>query len=308
MYQDELCIAVVNFHARWGDKPANIEKMKDYVQKAAQQKVQLLVFPELALTGYDNIPQTPYEEKMQVQNAEPIPGPTSSLFGDLAKKHNMYIIWGMPEQTGQNVRNSAAICCPDGRILSYQKMHLPVDEGQWAKRGSQPMTFDTEFGPIGLSICYDSICYPELIRLAKAQGARLYVSPVACGDGIFANVPLRQAVECHSLLNYIYTATANLCGDGPLFHMIGASSVIGLADDNLVTAKYEAGLPFGADNADQEGMFVAHLDLSQVEKRAFVDMYRRNPHTGQPDLRPEVYAKAYQAVADSEAWQDKGNQ
>ena len=181
--EDEIVIGVVNFEAVWGDKEANIEAMKTYIAEAAEAGVQMLVFPEVALTGYTYIEPAAGEEIMQVALAEPVPGPATDALIDLAKDNNMYIIFGLPELKDEKVYNAAAILMPDGTVESYQKIHAVGDEPKWCTRGDTPYMFDSPWGPVGLSICYDTYAIPELTRYYAASGARIVLNPTATARG-----------------------------------------------------------------------------------------------------------------------------
>lgn len=130
--------------------------MEKYIQEAGQKgNVDIIVFPEVALTGYtysvanfdweDYNPLTKEVRKSDgkteahVALAETIPGPTTQYLSEYAKKYNMYIVFGMAalpdgglinEDGVDKCYNSAAILCPDGRIEKYNKIHLTNDEGE----------------------------------------------------------------------------------------------------------------------------------------------------------------------------------
>jgi predicted amidohydrolase len=299
-------ICVANFHAKWGDKHANLKKMAEYIEEASDADI--IVFPEAALTGYDNIPECPQFEKMQVMEAESIPGPTIEKILALAGKHSITVVFGMfecvPGKPG-SVYNSAAIVRPSGEVFSYRKIHLPDDEGSWVTPGDRPMAFDTEWGPIGVSLCYDTYTFPELIRYARAKGARLHLNCTACFSELSDDVPFRLLLEEKALSNQIYIATAGLCGAGRHLYYIGGSSVIGTSRDNKKAVKYFAGLPFGSNAGNKEMLYSTELDLDAIDKNFKNPMFERNPYTGKPDFAPDIYARAYAELAASEEWKCK---
>ncbi len=187
LYPDSTVkIGVVNFAAKWGDKAANLESMKKYIADAAKEKLDILVFPEMALTGYNDDKDVARAEKMQVKNAETVPGASSEALAALAKQNNMYIIFGLPEKDKKDetkIYNSAAILSPDGTIASYQKIHPVGDEPNWCIRGSTPYMFTTPWGPIGMSICFDTYAIPELERYYAASGCKIVINPTATARG-----------------------------------------------------------------------------------------------------------------------------
>ena len=184
--------AVVNMAGVWGDKEANVQKMITYIEEAAKQNVEFLVFPETVLTGYeyqdpltDSLLET--DKPMQVALAETVPGVTTKRLAEYAKKYNMYIIFGMPEKEEEpmyedgveKVYNSAAILYPDGTIDSYQKMHRAGDESLWSVRGETPKIIETKWGKFGIDICRDGHFYPELGRYYAALGCNTLIHPTA---------------------------------------------------------------------------------------------------------------------------------
>lgn len=188
--------AVVNMAAVWGDKEANIAAMEDYIIEAGEQGVDILVFPETVLTGYeykspeDDPFYQEYGVAMQVALAETVPGPTTNYFSQYAQKYGMYIIFGMSEKEDEpiydmtdggieKVYNSAAILFPDGSMDSYQKTHRAGSESEWSVCGSTPVMFDTEWGKVGIDICRDGHFYPELGRYYAASGCTLLIHPTA---------------------------------------------------------------------------------------------------------------------------------
>ena len=166
MKKDIITVSTVTFNATWGDKAKNLNRIKGYIEAAAKKGSDFVVFPEMALTGYDDEEEKPKAEKMQSKEAELIPGPSSLEVGELTKKLGIYAVFGMPERDPDDpsvIYNALAICGPEGLIRSYRKMHLPYPEPHWATRGDKPCVIDTEWGPIGISICYDSYCFPEKV-------------------------------------------------------------------------------------------------------------------------------------------------
>lgn len=172
--KEKFKIALAQINCNRGDKAANLQKMEEYARKAKEQNAELVIFPELSLTGYvlrDEI----YEL------AEKIPGPSTSIMEKLAKEIEMHIVFGMPElseKTEATVYNSAALIGPQGFIGKYRKMHLPThsffEEKRYFRPGYDVDVFETKLGKIGLIICYD-IFFPEISRLARLKGAKLII-------------------------------------------------------------------------------------------------------------------------------------
>jgi predicted amidohydrolase len=290
--KDLLNIGVVNFKTVWGDKSANLAHMEAYVTEAAGRGCEFIVFPETALTGYSSEPDVPYEKKMHVVNAETIPGPATEKMAELAKKYHMFIVFGMPEKSGDVVYNSAAIIHPDGTTESYRKLHLPFDESGWAVRGDEPKLIDTPWGPVGITICYDTYCFPEIIRYYRAKGARLTLNVTACPDAPCTLGSAQLGLPAYALVNYIYIASSKIIGQEKQNHFAGGSGVIGPVSGG---AKAFVGHTFSDADREEEGLFSGVIDLSLADKNAEIPIFRRN-EKGQMDWRHDLYARMYERI------------
>ena len=101
-YEKVVSIACVTFSTAWGDKGANLQKIKKFTEQAADQGNDIIVFPELALTGYECSGDFDHGCKMHRELAETIPGPSTEEIADVAKKRAVYVIFGMPEKRQEN--------------------------------------------------------------------------------------------------------------------------------------------------------------------------------------------------------------
>jgi len=164
------------------DKEKNLEKYDDFIAQAAAARARLLVLPEQSLQGYmwgvsHNI--KPAEYKYHHFHAEPIPGESTTRMAVLAKRHQMYILFGMTEAANFDVLyNSAVLVGPDGSLGVFRKVHGPGDELHIYKQGDQWPVFETTIGRIGTLICYDAI-FPESARELALGGADIICMPTA---------------------------------------------------------------------------------------------------------------------------------
>ena len=214
MVKDVIKVSTVAFNAKWGDKEKNLNRMKGYIEAAASEGANLIVFPEMALTGYDDEEDKAKPDKMQSKLAEVVPGPSSEAIAELTKKLGVYVAFGMPERDEKDssiIYNAACVCGPEGVIGAYRKIHLPYPEPHWATRGTKPFIFDTPWGPVGLAICYDTYCFQELMRYYAAKGCRLYINCTALAKchGIALG---STTLEAGCITNQIYIVSANLAG------------------------------------------------------------------------------------------------
>jgi len=261
-------IALAQISCKQTDKTENLKKIKKSVAKAKKQGAELVIFPELSLTGYVIRDQV-YEL------AERIPGPSTEIMEDVAKKENIYVVFGMPEisdKTEATLHNSAVLIGPEGLVGKYHKMYLPThsifEEKRYFRPGYQTAVFDTELGKLGFIICYD-IYFPEVTRLSRLKGAELIVC-ISASPGVrrtfFEALTVARAIE-----NTAFLAFVNLAGIEDGLQFWGGSRLVGPSGRVLVQAKY--------DESDFVIGEVNYADIRSIE--AFVPTLR--------DLRPELF-------------------
>jgi predicted amidohydrolase len=166
-------VRLASVHHRPGGK-SMIENCREFapiIADAARQHADLVVLPE-TLTYFGR-------RKSYAECAEPVPGPSTEYFGELAKKHNLYIVAGLLEREGHLVYNVAALLGPDGRFVGkYRKVALPRSEiAGGIAPGSDYPVFETRFGKLGLMVCYDGF-FPEVARQLTMRGAEVIAWPV----------------------------------------------------------------------------------------------------------------------------------
>ena len=173
------------------------EKILAVCDKAGQQKVDILCFPEVI--GTFMIPQpTPG------CFLEPIPGPRSNALAEKAKKYGMYILFNMGELADGLHYNTTMILDRNGDLLGkYRKCHITYNA---LNNGSTPSdegypVFDTDFGRIGTVTCFDQF-FPESIRSLAVQGAEIVFVPTI-GDG-------HTQLQAKALENSIYICCAGV--------------------------------------------------------------------------------------------------
>ncbi|MFT8362269.1 MAG: carbon-nitrogen hydrolase family protein [Sporolactobacillus sp.] len=295
--KDIMNLSVVTFNATWGEKEKNLNRIKGYIESAARRGTDFIVFPEMALTGYDDEAEKPLEEKMQFKLSELIPGPSTDEIAKLTQKYGIYAVMGMPEKDKDDptkLYNSVAVFSPEGLVGSYRKMHLPAPEPNWAVRGDKPFILDTPWGPIGLAICYDSYCFPELMRYYTAKGCRLYINSTALavchGKGLGTTT-----LEAGVIREGIYIASANLGGKDLYNEFWGGSSIIG-PSRKLWEPYYYAGHTFTNEVASESELFTATIDLTLADRALF----KYNPSVKGTDWRPDKYIEMFEDVKEKE--------
>lgn len=184
-------LATVHFQPKDGKEPEDKRRQfAPLIAEAARQKADLVVLPE-TLTYFGT-------GKSYIDCAEPIPGPSTEYFGELAKKHNLYLVVGLLERDGPLVYNVATLIGPEGRIVgNYRKVCLPRGE---IEAGIQPghdfPVFETRFGKVGMMVCYDGF-FPEPARRLSNAGAEVIAWPVWGCNPLLASA---RACENHVYL------------------------------------------------------------------------------------------------------------
>ena len=149
----------------------NRSEFAPLIADAAKQRADLVVLPE-TLTYFG-------VGKSYADCAEPVPGPSTSYFGRLAKEHQLYIVAGLIERDGHLIYNVAALLGPDGNLIGkYRKVALPRSEiAGGITPGKDYPVFDTRFGKLGMMVCYDGF-FPEVARELSNRGAEVIAWPV----------------------------------------------------------------------------------------------------------------------------------
>ena len=204
------------------DVPENMKKLANNIRKAAQKGAQLIILQELHNSLY--FCQTENPDNFDL--AEPIPGPSTSYYGQLAKELKVVIVTSLFEKRAAGLyHNTAVIIEKDGSIVGkYRKMHIPDDPAYYEKfyftpgdLGFSPIL--TSVGRIGVQVCWDQ-WYPEGARLMALQGAELLIYPTAIGyessDTPEEQERQRQAWQTvqrgHAVANGLYVVAVNRTG------------------------------------------------------------------------------------------------
>jgi len=291
---DVLTVACVNFRTDWGNKEANLNRIKGYIEAAAKRGADIILFPETALTGYD----IDEEVKMHKENAETIPGPSTNEIAQLTRKYGVYVIVGMAEKDKDNpeiIYNSVAIVGPEGVIDSYAKIHPAFGENKWCKKGKRPVLFETPWGPVGVGICYDTTMFPELPRYYAACGARLYLHATAISFSTETQEYYLNQLKARSIENIMFVASANLVGKEVNNTFFGTSIIVGPGQASHVNRIYA-----GPASEDTEELIIATIDLGEVDRmRESYPLFRENPDSGSPDWRLKMYKKFLEKIEET---------
>jgi predicted amidohydrolase len=200
--------------------------------------------------------------------SEPIPGPLTEALGQKAKQYHTYIIAGMLELDGGKTYDTAVLIDRKGQVAGkYRKTHLPLAEVEDGETpGSEYPVFDTDFGRIGILICWDYF-FPEPTRILRLKGAEIVFLPIA-GDPGARHWDVTSRARALDNGVYLVAATSE-----------GRDSRIIDPDGEVV-----------ADTTD--GVAAAELDLNKETRQWWLSV---GPADGEPkslviqERRPETY-------------------
>jgi len=175
----DIRAAAVQFQHAPGDKAANMEILRAFVHDAAAQRVNLIAFPEMCLTGYWHVRNLSREAIEAL--AEPVPsGASTQAVLDLSTQHHITIGVGLIEQAKDGtLYNTYVVAMPDGRTARHRKLHCFISEHMAS--GNEYTVFDTPHGcRVGVLICYDNNLI-ENARITALMGAEVLLAPHQTG-------------------------------------------------------------------------------------------------------------------------------
>jgi len=253
----EITVGIVQMKPQLGEPEENLVKMSEMISNiASQQRVDLIVFPELITSGNEL-------GLRFTEIAQRVPGPTVNLIAQRANDFGIFIAFGMAtkEKVESVLYNSAVLVGPDGELIDvYNKVHLRGEERMAFREGFKLPVADTEIGSIGLMIGYD-LAYPEVARSLALDGAEL-----VC---VLSNWEASQIDEWKTYMrarayeNSIYLAGANRVGEDVTLNFGGESMVVGPRGEIFASLADETDPETGAP---LEGFAVARIDLDEVRK------------------------------------------
>ncbi len=257
------------------DPEANLNAAIGHIREAARQGANIVCLPELFRAQYF----CQREDLHLFDIAEPIPGPSTTKLGEVARELRVSIVASLFERRAPGLyHNTAVTLGPDGAIASvYRKMHIPDDPLYYEKYYFTPgdlgfKAVDLPVGRVGTLVCWDQ-WYPEGARLTALQGAEVLFYPTAIGwhpsekeEFGPAQYDAWQTIQrAHAIANGVYVAGVNRVGhengdvlgnriDGPGLEFWGGSF---LAD------------PFGRIIAkashDKEESLIGTIDMAHLE-------------------------------------------
>lgn len=253
------------------DRNENISTGIRAIREAAARGARLVVLQELHCGLYF----CQVEDTECFDQAEPIPGPATEVFGALARELGIVLVTSLFERRAPGLyHNTAVVLEADGAIAGrYRKMHIPDDPGYYEKFYFTPgdlgfTPIDTSVGRLGVLVCWDQ-WYPEAARLMAMAGAELLIYPTAIGFDPL-DTPEEQARQReawmtiqrgHAVANGIPVLSVNRVGfeadpsgTGAGAHFWGNSFAAGCQGELLAVAA-----------TDREEVLVVELDRKRSE-------------------------------------------
>jgi predicted amidohydrolase len=271
---------------------AYAEKLDRWIAEAAG--AELLLMPEYAcvelgaaLAG-QSVATEAEELRAMVAHADEV----LAAMRDAARRHRVWLQPGtLPMARGNEVVNRAPLIRPDGAVAFQDKSKMTRFEAErWGvSAGNPPSVFDTDWGRIGIAICYDAE-FPKLVRAQVEAGAWCVLVPT-CTDSLHGYNRVRFSAQARAVENQVYMAVAPTIGLAPhstaLDENHGAASIHGPVDrgfpaDGVIV---QGGL-------DQPGWVQARLDraaIARVREEGAVRNHRDWPTAPVPPPLPASY-------------------
>ena len=312
----DIRVASVQFQHEPGDKDYNLGRVRHFVAEAASAGAEIIVFPEMCLTGYWHVRKLSRDEVEAL--AEPVPdGECTQALLRLSREHRMTIGAGLIER-GDDGRfyNGYVVAMPDGRWARHRKMHEFISE--FISDGDQFTVFDTPHGcRAGVLVCYDNNII-ENARATALLGAEILLSPHQTGGCNSVSPHAMKPVDPEIWARREQdpaACEAELCGpkgrgwlmrwlpsrahDNGMFLIF--SNGIGPDDDEIRTGNAMILDPYGRilseSRAARDDMIVADLDASLLESSSGQRwLSARRPELYEPLTKPTGKEKATRQV------------
>ncbi|MEH7252679.1 nitrilase-related carbon-nitrogen hydrolase [Neobacillus niacini] len=242
-------IGICQFESELGKPEVNFKKAEEFIKEASEKGADIICFPELFVTGYNfgilgdetvTLSKTFYELACE-------------KFSKWAKQYQIYIIapFGEVRENEEQIFNSALFFDKQGNLLgNYAKTHLWSAEKKYFKEGDTLPVYDTDFGKLGIIICYDA-GFPEVARTLALRGAEIIFVPAAwrIEDKDMWDLNISQ----RALENICFTVGVNSVGNFKNLHLFGHSKVCN-PRGHIIN-----------ELTEKEELFMITVDLDEVE-------------------------------------------
>lgn len=202
----------------------NLERFAKFIEQAADRKADVVCLPEgITFIGTG---------KSYMEAAEPVPGPSTEFLGNVARANRLYIVAGLIERDNDLVYNTAVLLDREGRLAgTYRKVCLPRDEiDGGVTPGDEFRVFDTDFGRIGIMICWD-VAFPEPARELALEGAEVIFLPIWGGHTLLA--------RARALENQVYLVSSSYDMETGIFDKEGNLAVQASEENPVVVLEVD---------------------------------------------------------------------
>lgn len=218
-------LASVNHRPRQSKSPQdNLDQFAEQIERAAEQKADIVCLPEgITVVGTN---------KKYADVAETVPGPTTEFLGQHAARHKLYVVAGLYERDGKVIYNTSVLIGRDGELVGkYRKVCLPREEIDGGiTPGKEYPVFDTDFGRVGMMICWD-VQFPEVARELAAGGAEVLLMPIWGGNELLAKA---RAIE-----NQVHVVASGYDFKTAIFDREGKTLAEADSDPSVIVAEID---------------------------------------------------------------------
>ena len=269
---NRIKIAAVQMEPKLMMVNGNLESMVSAAVNAADNRADLIVFPECSLTGYIFS-----SRREALFFAETIPGPSTERITSLCQELNVYIIFGLLEKDGDRLFNAVAFVGPQGLIAGYRKNHLPfLGVDRFVDIGDKPFqVHQTPIGNIGLYICYD-VAFPESSRVMTLLGADVLALSTNFAQG--RGEKYRHVIIARAFENRVHVVSANRVGSERGYSFAGLSEIVDASGEVLSLA-----------SPDEEEIIYGEVSLDSARQKHVTITPGEFELDFIKDRRPELY-------------------
>lgn len=284
-------LAAVSMNSELDHQQKTFRRIADFCERAANQKTDLVLFPELIVHGHC----TPNTWEL----AEAVPdGPSTRRLANMAKQFGMFISAGLSEKENDIVFNTQVLVGPNGYVGRQRKLHTSRDESFFYKGGRDIEVFDIGKCKVASVICYDNQ-FPEIARICALKGADVILMPHAARQGIWDDTPESEAAARHHVFDYFsgyrMRARENAC----FCVYADQAGVAGYVDSLPREHPNQPRHPGGAMIIDPGGTILKHTQLDKICDEMIVEQleasalakYRSHPNYTLRTRRPELFGE-----------------
>ncbi len=242
-------VAVAQLNCSLGEIEKNVAKIKEFAKRAAGAGAELVLFPEMADTGYSM--------RVILKYAQEWSNGTVTELQEIARQDGIMVVSGVSEREGEHIYNTQVVIDASGKIMGkYRKTHLfavpPVQEERCFTCGNKLVALKQGDYCLGLTICYD-LRFPELYRaLAVEHGANVFLSSSAWPFPRMEH--LRTLAAARAIENQSYMLLSNQVGMVNAAHFCGSSAIID-----------PAGIVIASASPEREELLIADISFELIE-------------------------------------------